>query len=60
MAPQSRGGQKFQKTNYQMLQRPILKHLKKSLYVALLLLKFKDDLKNFTQCSYNTLNHLNE
>ncbi len=33
------------------------KHLKKSLYVALLLLEFKDDSKNFRWHFYNILNH---
>jgi hypothetical protein len=44
MAPQSRRGQKLKKTNHQMLQRSILEHLKKSLYVAMLILMFKDGL----------------
>jgi len=34
MAPQNRGGQKLKKTNFQMLQRPIPKHQKKSFYIA--------------------------
>jgi hypothetical protein len=58
MTPQSRGGQKLKKTNHQMLQMPLPKHLKKSFYVVLLLLKFKDNLYNSKWCFYNTLKHL--
>jgi hypothetical protein len=49
MAPQIRSGSKTPKKNpiecYKL--RPIPKHPKKSFYIALLLLKFKDDFKNF-------------
>jgi len=38
MAPKGKGGKKFNKKNHQMLQRTISEHLKKSLYVVLLLL----------------------
>jgi hypothetical protein len=42
MAPHSKGGQKTQKKNHQMLQK--VEHPKNCLYVAILVLEFKKKL----------------
>jgi hypothetical protein len=44
MTPQNKGNQELKKTNHQTLPWLVTEHPKKSLYLALLLLKFQDDL----------------
>jgi hypothetical protein len=46
LCPPKVQGSKTKKPNHQTLQKLVLEHLKNSLYVALLLLEFKDDLYN--------------
>jgi hypothetical protein len=44
MAPQSKGVQELKKANHQTLPKPVPEHSKNILYVAMLLLRFQDNL----------------
>jgi hypothetical protein len=53
-----KGVKNSKKQTIENYKRPILKHPKSSFYVVMLLLDFKDDLKNLEWHSYNTFNRL--
>jgi hypothetical protein len=53
MAPKSKGVKNSKKQTIEHYKGRFFKHPKSSLYVALLLLKFKDDSKNFKWHFYN-------